>query len=157
MVAIEIYREQRKTRLGMDVTNIPLMAALKSRMKWHNNNQSVISENIAHADTPGFKAKELSEQDFSGLVDELSSGGGTSMQMRANNARHMNATGATAGAGAEKQETKDGEESPTGNSVVLEEEMMKLANNQMKYGMVVNLYKKNMGLLNIALGKSGKS
>ena len=31
--------------------------------------------------------------------------------------------------------------------------MMKVADNQMQYGMVVNLYKKNMGLLKIALGK----
>ncbi len=141
----------------MDVTNIPLMAALKSRMKWHNNNQSVLSENIANADTPGFKAKELGSQDFSGLVDELSSGGNTGTQMRATSARHMNTTGATSGAASETREADDGEESPTGNSVVLEEEMMKLANNQMKYGMVVNLYKKNIGLLNIALGKGGKS
>ncbi|MFC4348365.1 flagellar basal body rod protein FlgB [Kordiimonas lipolytica] len=138
----------------MDLTNIPLMAALRSRMKWLNNNQVVISENIGHADTPGYKAKELTEQNFSGLVDGLVSGRTHSTQMRTKDARHLDTSGASASS-ARKQDIKDAEETPTGNSVVLEEEMLKLADNQMKYGMVVNLYKKNIGLLNIALGKGG--
>lgn len=139
----------------MDLTNIPLMAALKNRMKWLNSNQSVISENIAHADTPGFKAKELEEQNFSGLVDDLVGGRASTASMRTKSDRHMDVGGASAGSTLRKVEVKGSEESQTGNSVVLEEEMMKLANTQMKYGMVVNLYKKNMGLLNKALGKGG--
>lgn len=140
----------------MDLTNIPLMAALKNRMKWLNTNQTVISENIGHADTPGYKAKKLGEQDFSGLVDDLvSERSKGAAHMRTSSARHMDLSGGSANS-VRKTEVKGAEESPTGNSVVLEEEMMKLADNQMKYGMVVNLYKKNIGLLNIALGKSGK-
>lgn len=139
----------------MDLTNIPLMAALKNRMKWLNHNQVVISENIGHADTPGYKAKELEKQNFSGLVDDLTSGGHTTTGMRTTSSRHMDINGSDGGE-AKKTEIKGAEETPTGNSVVLEEEMLKLADNQMKYGMVVNLYKKNVGLMNIALGKGGK-
>lgn len=138
----------------MDLTNIPLMAALKSRMKWLNANQTVISENIGHADTPGYKAKELDGQNFSGLVDSLVSNRPQGAQMRTKDARHMDTSGSSS-VSLRTHESKDGEETPTGNSVVLEEEMLKLADNQMKYGMVVNLYKKNIGLLNIALGKGG--
>lgn len=140
----------------MDLTNIPLMAALKNRMKWLNSNQAVISENIAHADTPGFKAKELEKQDFSGLVDDLVGGSANTTNMRTKDARHMDASGASQGTSLRKRVADGNEESQTGNSVVLEEEMMKLANTQMKYGMVVNLYKKNAGLLNIALGKGSR-
>ncbi|SDE40569.1 MULTISPECIES: flagellar basal body rod protein FlgB [Kordiimonas] len=138
----------------MDLTNIPLMAALKSRMKWLNTNQTVISENIGHADTPGYKAKELDKQNFSGLVDNLVSDRPQGTQMRTKNSRHMDTSGSSS-VTMRTREVKDSEETPSGNSVVLEEEMMKLADNQMKYGMVVNLYKKNIGLLNIALGKGG--
>lgn len=141
----------------MDLTSIPLMAALKKRMQWLHSNQSVLSQNIANADTPGYKAQELEKQDFSGLVDDLAGGSqanrtATATKMRASNARHMAAGGSMTDA-PDVKDTKGGEQSPTGNSVVLEEEMLKVADNQMQYGMVVNLYKKNMGLLKIALGK----
>jgi flagellar basal-body rod protein FlgB len=136
----------------MNLTNIPIMAALKQRLGWLNHNQSVITENISQADTPGYRAKELDKQEFSGLVEELSGGKTSSVQMRSGNARHMDLSGGTVG-NYRISEAKGREESPNGNSVVLEEEMMTLANNQMEYGMVINLYKKNLGLLKKAIGK----
>lgn len=141
----------------MDLTSIPLMAALKKRMQWLHGNQSVLSQNVANADTPGYKAQELEKQDFSGLVDNLSGGSSNraNTQMRASDARHMRPGGGTVDV-SDTRDMKGNEETPTGNSVVLEEEMMKVANNQMEYGMVVNLYKKNMGLLKTALGKGGR-
>lgn len=145
----------------MDLTSIPLMAALKKRMQWLHANQSALSQNIANADTPGYKSQVLDKQDFSGLVDELSpSAGAKKMRtsaattMRVSKAGHMGPGGGAADDVAMK-DAEDREESPTGNTVVLEEEMLKVADNQMQYGMVVNLYKKNMGLLKLAMGKGG--
>lgn len=141
----------------MDVSSIPILAALKKRMHWLNNNQSVLSENIANADTPGYKNKELGEQDFSSLLSELgASGEGASqaVKMKATSARHFGAGGGT-GVNADVKESKGNEEALNGNSVVLEEEMIKMADNQMEYGMAVNLYKKNMQLLKMAMGKGG--
>lgn len=140
----------------MDLTSIPLMAALKKRMQWLHTNQSVLSQNVANADTPGYKTQELEKQDFSGLVDDLTGTGSnraaSTVKMQASRSGHMAAGGGRLDM-PESRDMKDGEESPTGNSVVLEEEMIKVADNQMQYGMVVNLYRKNMGLLKIALGK----
>jgi len=144
----------------MDIGNIPIMAALKKRMHWLNANQSVLSENIANADTPGFSAKELKKQDFSSLVNSFEGGSGSGGASSSTSAGQMKRTsnrhyGASSGSGGEikTQNLKDGEKSLSGNSVVLEEEMLKLADNQMEHGMVVNLYKKNMQLLKIAMGK----
>ena len=87
---------------NMDLTSIPLMAALKKRMQWLHTNQSALSQNIANADTPGYKSQELEKQDFSGLVDDLSSPGGKKMRaspaasMRANRAGHMGPGGTAA-------------------------------------------------------------
>lgn len=142
----------------MDLTSIPIMAALKRKMGWLHQNQNVISQNIANADTPGYRAKELQEQDFSSLVDGLSAGPGkmqSSNVMRTTNARHMNSSGGTVGSDAALKEQKGSEESLNGNSVVLEEESMKMANTQMQYSMVVKLYKKNVDLLKAAMGKGG--
>jgi flagellar basal-body rod protein FlgB len=141
----------------MDVSNLPIMAALKKRMHWLNSNQTVLSENIANADTPGYTAKELEKQSFSNLVENLSGERqktAATQTMLTNNPRHINTAGSAAGAAAVKDD-ESGEESANGNSVILEDQMIKLADNQMKYGMVVNLYKKNMGLIKIALGKGG--
>ena len=142
----------------MDLTSIPLMAAMKKRMQWLHSNQNVLSQNVANADTPGYKGQKLEKQDFSGLVDDLSGSNAPaakpSMSMRASHAGHMKAGGGMADK-SDVVEDKDAEESPTGNTVVLEEEMIRVADNQMEYGMMVNLYKKNMGLLKIALGKGG--
>jgi len=139
----------------MDVSSIPIMAALKKRMHWLSSNQTVISENISNADTPGYSLKELEKQDFSSLVKGMDKGADAapaSTQMRTNHSRHMNAGGTASGENRVK-DAKGGEEALNGNSVVLEDEMTKLADNQMQYGMAVNLYKKNMRLLKIALGK----
>jgi len=138
----------------MDVDSIPIFAALKKRMNWLNQNQAIISENIANADTPNYSSKVLSRQDFSGLVDTMATGnGGATIGASP-------ATGASgaAGGGSTKMMAsvgtdRDAEKTLSGNSVLLEQEMLKLANNQMEYGMVVNLYKKNIGLLKMALGR----
>jgi flagellar basal-body rod protein FlgB len=45
------------------------------------------------------------------------------------------------------------EVTPDGNGVTLEDEMMKVAGNQMDYQMVTSLYTRSVRLLRVALGK----
>ena len=136
----------------MDTSSIPIMTALKERMGWLVANQKVISENVAHADTPGYMAKSLEQQDFSTLVDRLADDRGvTRTTMRVTNERHIGA--AVSADTARVSELKDSETTPDGNSVVLEDEMIKLANTQMEYGLVTSLYRKNIGLMKLAAGR----
>jgi len=143
----------------MDVSELPIMAALKKRLKWLNTNQSVVSQNIANADTPGYRAKELQEQDFSKLVDQVAGAQSgrtatSSVALKTSNARHLTAGGANVGGeNYRAKENDEYEETPDGNAVVLEEENLKLADNQMNYGLAINLYRKNIGLLKSALGQ----
>lgn len=123
-------------------------------MQWLNQNQAVLSENVANADTPNYTTKELSRQDFSGLVTTLNSGkSSSSIGARSTAGASGAGTGRSSTSLASVGEKRGGEKTLSGNSVLLEEEMLKLANNQMEYGMVVNLYKKNIGLLKMALGR----
>ncbi|WND02143.1 flagellar basal body rod protein FlgB [Temperatibacter marinus] len=142
----------------VDYSTLPMLTALKDKMRWLNANQRVISENIAHADTPGYRAKEIAEQDFSGLVDSLSgnkTASASSFKLAGSDPGHIGQRAQSNGSYV-VNEQKGNEESPTGNSVVLEEEMIKLADNQMQYGMASRLYKKNVALIKAALGKSGR-
>ena len=143
----------------MDVSELPIMAALKKRLKWLNANQSVVSQNIANADTPGYRAKELQQQDFSKLVDQVSGAQAgrtatSSVALKTSDPRHLTVGGASAGGeNYRAKENDEYEETPDGNAVVLEEENLKLADNQMIYGLAINLYRKNIGLLKSALGQ----
>lgn len=140
----------------MDLNNIPIMQALKDRLAWLSQKQKVIAENVANADTPGYIAKDLTPQDFSSLLDNAPEQANDGMQMRvhlkSSKAGHTGGMGSTSG-GANIIDAKVIDASPNGNTVVLEEEMMKMSKTQMEYSMVTNLYKKHVTLLKTALGR----
>ena len=43
--------------------DMPFFSALRTQMQWHASRQSVLAENIAQADTPGYRARELQRVD----------------------------------------------------------------------------------------------
>lgn len=144
----------------MDLSKIPLMAALKSRMQWLNRNQLVHGQNIANADTPGFKPMRQAGQDFSALVESVS-GQAAALRapgpvvLRATHAAHLGSGGGPAGDPAIEEAPFD-QVAPDGNAVDLEAELMEVAKNQMDYGLMTELYRKQIGLMRIALrGRDG--
>lgn len=118
-----------------------LIAALKTKMRWHEARQGVLAENVANAATPNFRAHELAPLD-------LSSPGAAPLRT---DARHM--TLASADASGRARSVDGFERTPDGNTVVLEEQMMKAAQNQMDHQMAAMLYQKSLGLLRTALGR----
>ena len=43
----------------MPISDIPIFSMLRTKMQWHQERQRVLSENVANADTPGFRARDL--------------------------------------------------------------------------------------------------
>ena len=39
----------------MDLPDVPLLSMLKQRMTWLNQRQDTLSQNVANADTPGYR------------------------------------------------------------------------------------------------------
>lgn len=133
----------------MAVTNLPLFQALKSKMQWHQTRQGVLAENIANADTPGYQAREVKAYSFEDHIGRQAFGLATATTR----AGHISAT--ISGTGPVKAEERDTFEiTPSGNSVVLEEQMMKITQNQMDYQAATTLYTKGLGLIRKALAKS---
>ena len=138
--------------VSMDLNKIPVFAALTKRMTWLNQRQKVLADNIANADTPGFAPRDLNELDFR---KELSRSNRTSMRMDVSSARHI------VPKGVDRSELQFGtkpqkdvyERSPDGNSVVLEQQLMKVTETKMDYELMTNLYRKHMGMLKTALGR----
>ena len=133
----------------MAITDIPLFSALKSRLNWLQARQTVLAENVANADTPGFQAREI--EAFS-LPADTRRGTIRPLDTVRTNAMHI-ATSQNRADQWGADEKGSFEISPSGNSVVLEEQMMKVAETQLDYQMATSLYGRGIGLLKTALGK----
>jgi flagellar basal-body rod protein FlgB len=122
-----------------------LLQALKTRMHYQQARQKVLAQNVANADSPGFRPTDLKPPGPSG------SAGGVSLARTS--AGHMSLAGGNGGfdgTGAPRFET-----TPNGNAVSLEDEMLKVAQNQSDYQLAASLYSKGLSLMKIAIGKSG--
>jgi flagellar basal-body rod protein FlgB len=115
-------------------------------MQWHQERQQLLAENVSHANTPEFKPRDLAPPDPNG-PRPLSS-----LAVARTNPGHL--AGATGGR-AQFQLGRSGqfEVRPTGNAVNLEEEMLKVAANQMDYQAATALYSRGLGLIKTALGR----
>ena len=129
----------------MAMTDLPILSMLRSRMQWHQERQRVLSENVANSDTPGFKPSDLKELDFRNVTPQ-----GVSLSQ--SNPLHFASVGGGDGRFQTERDSKS-DVRPAGNSVNLEDEMMKVAQNQMDYQAATMLYSRSLNLLKTALGK----
>jgi flagellar basal-body rod protein FlgB len=138
----------------MEVSNIPLLSMLKERMAWLGQRQNVLSQNVANADTPGYTARDLKPIDFEQALRNVTSPNRFSGALLTDNPRHIATTPQGAGAFADV-DTPDVESTPTGNSVSLEQEMIKVADTQAQFQAATNLYAKAIDMMKTAIGKTG--
>ena len=131
----------------MPISDIPILAMLRTRMAWHQERQRVLANNVANADTPKFKPRDLVPPDFGRTAPAA----GPAVLVRTD-PMHLSASGAGGGSPAIDSRARY-QVRPTGNAVSLEEEMMKVAANQMDYQTVTTLYSRGLGLIKTALGK----
>ncbi len=134
----------------MAITDLPGLSALKTRMQWHQERQRVLANNVANSDTPNFRPRDLVEPKFDrrgNSVDQAMS----SVQVARTNVNHISGSGAAENFG--KNQKAGYETRPAGNSVNLEEEMMKSSANQMDYAAATSLYSRSLGLLKTATGR----
>lgn len=130
----------------MDLFQIPFFNVVRSRMSFLEQRQDTIAENIANASTPHYDAKDVKSVDF----EKLLSGNLKPEGMALTNARHMQGTLAGSGT-VQTFKAPDRESSPDGNSVVLEDQMMKLSDTQMQHEAATGLYRKAIEMLRIAV------
>ena len=134
----------------MTMPDVPLLSMLKSRMSWLEARQNVLSQNVANADTPGYAARDLKPMDFESLV-KGASGSAFNTQLLTTDARHIAIAPSQAG-GFDESEAPDTEANPLGNSVSLEQEMIKVSDTQAQFQAATNLYSKAVALMRTAIG-----
>jgi flagellar basal-body rod protein FlgB len=130
----------------MPISDIPIFSMLRTRMQWHQERQRLLAENVANADTPKFKPRDLAPP-------RLERTQPAPLSLAQTSAAHL--AGSVANGPAQFQLDRHGqfETRPAGNAVSLEDEMIKVASNQMDYQAATALYSRGLGLLKTALGK----
>jgi flagellar basal-body rod protein FlgB len=105
---------------------------------------SAIAENVANADTPGYRAKDA--VDFAATY-RADSG----FQLAATRPGHISASPAVTLTATSQR--AGGHLSPNGNNVSLEDEMMRAATVRQDHDTALAIYKKSLDILRVSLGR----
>lgn len=133
----------------MDLSKIKLFSLMQTNLNYLSTRQDTLAENVANANTPGYEAKDVQPLDFNKVFKSVN----RSVAVNTTNANHISPKGQSNTFGvSEVSDTEAFEISPTGNKVVLEQEMIKITKNGGQYQMTTNLYSKMLSLMQSALG-----
>ncbi|MDJ0944153.1 MAG: flagellar basal body protein [Kiloniellales bacterium] len=137
----------------MDFGKLPIFDVLARRMGWLGQRQEVLAQNIANADTPDYRPLDLKAAPFErALASQV-----RPVRLAQSDPGHLSGPRADAG-----RDFKDGrvpgyETAPAGNAVVLEQQLVSVAETQMDFQMMTSLYRKHLDMFRTALGRSGGS
>ena len=131
--------------MTMDIGLLKLAGALASHSA---RRQGIIAENIANADTPGYRARDL--QSFAEVAAKTTQN--NAKVMKATRPEHFGFTDADARF-AVQETAVFGAESPNGNSVSLDDQMMRSAALKVDHDLALGVYSKSLQILRMSLGR----
>lgn len=135
-----------------------LVGTIAQAMRHLGERQRVIAQNIANSDTPGYRAQELAPESFAAMVDGGAKAGVSVPRP------HISLSDGMQRLGAKQPDTGRiiadpdiAEVKPDGNTVTLEDQVLKMGQIQADYAALAGLYRKQMALTRSALGKGGSA
>jgi flagellar basal-body rod protein FlgB len=131
----------------MQIGSLSLFQALADKMRWHQARQSLLAENVANSETPGYVGRDLKPFTFDDAMNSVA---------------QVNMTASTPGqipllsddTGGFAADSAGYAVSPNGTAVTLEDEMMKVSQNDIDYQTVTALYTRSIRLIRTALGRN---
>lgn len=136
----------------MGVDQLGLFQALGAKMNYLDQRQKVIAQNIANANTPDYKPKDLEKVDFSSVLSSLT-GDTSTITPDMTNKMHMSPNALPMDEAKSQQMKKTYDVMPTGNAVVMEEQTIKSAETMTDYNLMTAIYQKNVSMYRTALGR----
>ncbi len=132
------------TPSSVNPSSVGLLDFAEQRLKWLGARQGVLAANVANADTPGWKARDL--KPFS---EVLAAHGASAASPVQTDPHHL------AGTVAETADSKllRGEQAPDGNQVSLDQQLEKIAQTDSDHEAVTALYRRYVGMFKEALGR----
>ncbi|MCB1591091.1 MAG: flagellar basal body rod protein FlgB [Alphaproteobacteria bacterium] len=136
----------------MSGQDIALFKAIGAKLDYLSQRHKVIAENIANADTPGYRPRDLKPVDFGSILKGVSEEGAGNVRPATTDSRHLGSASGEPGAAGERDQKKVYEVAPVGNAVIIEEQLLSAGRNVMDYNLMLNVYQKQVGMMKIALG-----
>lgn len=142
----------------MTTQNLGLFDAVYANMNYLGQKQKVIAQNISNADTPDYQAHELKgSPDFKSMLGNAS-GGRMSLNapsLATTSSNHLRLNGQASGnteTYKDRAQKVAYEMAPSGNSVVIEEQMIKASEIVGEYRMMTNIHEKYLNMMRAATG-----
>lgn len=132
---------------------IGVLSTLRDVLGFHNARQRVIAENVANVNTPGFTPSDISQSQFERVLNgQVRNATG----LRVTDPRHYGGTDPGIAGQLRSERTPDSETTANGNSVVIEEQMVRANENRMRYETALSLYQKSLNLIRLASRPPGQ-
>lgn len=125
--------------------NLTLFRMAHAMASHAGTRQAVIAQNIANADTPGYRPVDVVP--FRDLIT-----GADPVGMRATRPGHLNG-GSSAGDPRIVTASVTGQTSPNGNGVSLEEQMLNAVEAKRQHDRALAIYKSTLGILRTSMGR----
>ncbi len=133
----------------MTTQNLGLFQALNAKMNYLDQRQKVLAQNIANANTPNYRPKDLTKVDFGTVLKGVTSDNG--IRPETTSAMHMPSPSGIDDPDSRKMK-KTYDVAPTGNAVILEEQMVNTSQTMTDFNLMTSLYQKNINMIRISLG-----
>lgn len=124
-----------------------------AKMNYLSTRQGVIAQNIANSDTPEYRPRDLTEVDFGAVLKDVT--GSNKIRMERTTLGHITPGGSLDSAD-ERKSRMTYEVAPADNAVIIEEQMVKASQTTMDYNLMTNLMRKNISMIQTALGRGGQ-
>src|ERR1700761_5853528 len=115
----------------MNLTDLPLFSALTQKMSWISDRQKLLAENVANVDTPNYQATDLRPLDFSSTLSSVQQP--LEMAPVASNAGHITLVSDQVQIPESQRIQTPEDKQINGNTVSMEDEMMKISDNSSDY------------------------
>lgn len=135
----------------MDFAKQPLFAMISQRIGWLTERQRLLAENVANADTPEYKPRDLKELNFEKALRNASG----SLSPARTSARHMSLGGERGFGPGDQSREKPTETTLSGNAVTLDVELMKISQTAHDHQLASSLYRKHLNLFRTVIGRGG--
>lgn len=150
----------------MTTENLTVMKGFSDKIGWLESRQKTLAQNIANADTPNYRPLDAVSYDFKDILAMTSSsklalasgqvggsGAPASPKLDVTDKSHMNINGLPGDTQEpdNKKQRRTYETAPAGNSVVLEEQLLKMGENYADHRLMTNLYQKNVDMIKSSL------
>ena len=87
----------------MAISDLPIFSMLRTRMNWHQERQRLLAANVANADTPNYRPRDLAPLNFAREVQQVSG----QLQLALTSPAHLSGPTATGAFATERQSKYD--------------------------------------------------